>query len=105
MLEGLLSVVDAVAAAFATARLAGRNERAKLREELKLEYSVETAIRHLLENPAYQKRSLRKIKHHIRGFPDDDLRRALVRAGAVAFGGSGDEEKWGLLNRNREDVK
>lgn len=89
-----------------TAWLTTQSQLRKLREERKFDYSVETAIIHLLESPDYKKRSLKKIKRHLRGFPDDDtLRQALVRAGAVAFGGEGDDEMWGLLSRNREDVK
>ncbi|MDD9722051.1 hypothetical protein PVW51_15195 [Sulfitobacter sp. PR48] len=102
----ILSVLGSAAVAFLTAKWSAYNSMTKLREEMKLDYSIETAIRHLLENPNYKKRSLKKIKHHLRGFRDDnELRMALMRAGAVAFSGTGDEEQWGLLSRNPEDVK
>jgi hypothetical protein len=80
-------------------------QRAKLKEELKLEHSIETAIIHLMSHPKFSKRSLKKIKHHLRGFKeDDDLRMHLIRAGAVAFSGEGEDEYWGLLEKNRNDI-
>lgn len=106
VLQIVLGLLASVIVAYATARYSARNDMTKLREQLKLEYSIETAIVHLLENPSYQKRSLKKIKHHLRGFSsDDELRMALIRSGAVAFGGEGDEEKWGLLDRNLADIR
>ena len=102
----MLSCLASLVIAFVTARMTAQNDLARLREEMKLDYSVESAIRHLLENENYQKRSLKKIRHHLRGFSDDDaLRQALVRAGAVAFSGDGDNEMWGLVSRNREDFR
>ena len=105
-MEWILSIVGAGIVAFVTARLTARREKELLREELKLDYSIETAIIHLLQNPNYEQRSLKKINHHLRGFKDDDdLRMALMRAGAVAFGGEDEDELWGLLSRNEERIK
>lgn len=102
----LLGLAVTGAVAYFTAQHTARMERARMREEMKLEYSVEAAIRALLSNPNYKKRSIRKIKHHLRGFSsDDELRLALIRAGAVAFSGNGDDESWGLVSRNEEDFK
>lgn len=101
-----LGLFASIILALLTAYLTTHRELRRLKEEMKLDYSVETAIIHLLSNPDYKKRSLKKIKHHLRGFAsDDDLRLALIRAGAVAFGGKDDEEMWGLLSRNEADVK
>jgi hypothetical protein len=105
-MEWILGISASVIVAFVTAKLTARREKEILKEELKLDYSIETAIVHLLENPDYRKRGLKKIKHHLRGFRDDDeLRMAMIRAGAVAFGGEGDSELWGLLSRNLEDIR
>lgn len=99
---GIVSLV----VAYFTSGIRARNDLAKLREELKLEYAIETAIIHLLEHPEFKKRSLKKIQRHLRGFSDaDELRMALLRAGAVAFNGEGEEEMWGLLSRNARDIK
>lgn len=105
-MEWLAGIAASILVAYLTARFAAQREQEKLREEMKLDYSIESAVIHLLQNPNYKKRSLAKIKRHLRGFKDDDdLRMALIRAGAVAFGGEGDDEMWGLLSRNEEDIK
>ncbi|MDU8913158.1 hypothetical protein [Aestuariicoccus sp. MJ-SS9] len=105
-MEWVLGILGSVGVAFVTAQITTRQHLQKLREERKFDYSVGAAIEHLLSNPNYKKRSLKKIKHHSQGFSDDDeLRQALVRAGAVSFGGEGEEEMWGLIKRNMEDIK
>lgn len=105
-MEWLLGIIGAVVVSFFTARFTAKQEKDRLREELKLDYSIEAAIRALLSNESYKKRSLKKIKHHLRGFgTDDELRMALIRSGAVAFGGQGEDESWGLISRNKEDFK
>lgn len=106
ILPTIVSLIVTIIVAFATASFAAWRDRLRLRQELKLEYSIENAIRALLSHPTYKKRGLKKIKHHLRGFEaDDELRKALIRAGAVAFSGQGDEEMWGLVSRNAEDFK
>jgi hypothetical protein len=105
-MEWILGIVGTAAVAFLTAWLTSRRELALFKEENKLDFSVETAIIHLLRNPNYKKRGLKKIKHHLRGFENDnDLRMALIRAGAVAFSDKGGDEIWGLLSRNEDDIK
>jgi len=39
------------------------------------------------------------------GFPPDELRQILVRAGAVRFGTEGDGELWGLISRNLDKLQ
>ena len=104
--EWLMGLIASIVVAFLTAYWTARNAEKKIRAELKLEYSIEAAIKSLLSNPSYQKRSLKKIKHHLRGFEsDNELRMALIRSGAVAFSGSGDDEMWGLIDKNKKDFK
>lgn len=99
----LSSLAASLLIAFVAGRWAAVLQREKVRDELKLEYSVETAIIHLLKNPSYKIRSFAKIKHRLRGFEDDELRKALVRAGAVR--NKDDDEMWGLLRLNEDAVK
>jgi hypothetical protein len=78
-------------------------DRDKLRREFQLEFATEAAIKHLLATENYSMRSFGKIKHHLKGFTDEDaLRRHLIRAGAVCFSGESDQEMWGLLERHKE---
>jgi hypothetical protein len=105
-MEWAFGIIGSLIVAFVTARITTTQVFKRLREEKKFEYSLETAIVHLLENPEFKKRSFSKIQRHLRGFENDnDLRQALIRAGAVSFQGTDGEELWGLLSRNREDVK
>lgn len=79
----------------------------KLKAELRTEFMAEQAIRSLLENEKWGKRSFTEIKKRIGGFCDDELRKLLVRSGAVRFESSNvndDNELWGLLSRNKDDI-
>lgn len=96
----------AAAVAFGTSVATYYVQRQKLRHELRTEFMAESAIVRLLEHPQWKRRSFSHIKARLGGFGDDELRRLLVRAGAVSFH-SNDIEWWGLLKRNGDiiDVK
>jgi hypothetical protein len=69
--------------------------------ELRTEFMAEQAINRLLSTPGWEKRSFKAIQERIAGFSDDELKRLLVRAGAVQFRRkTGEWELWGLLSRN-----
>ena len=65
-----------------------------------LEFMAENAAKELLESERWEKRSFTAIKARLGGFEDNELRRVLVRAGAVSFKGANNEELWGLRKRN-----
>jgi len=79
-------------------------QKRRLREELRTEFMAETAIRELLLRKQWTLRSFSAIQKRIRGFDDNELRRLLIRAGAVCFDGKGDQEMWGLRTRNEDRV-
>lgn len=75
----------------------------KMLREYKLDFAAEQVANQLLMHPAWQWRSFKTIQHYIGGFEDDELRRVLVRAGAIRSIRSSDgQEVWGLLERNRD---
>jgi hypothetical protein len=78
-----------------------KGHREKLRQERRMEDVAETAIILLLEHPRWKQRSFTQVSARLGGIHDDELRRLLVRAGAVRFMKDGDEY-WGLLDRNRD---
>lgn len=79
-----------------------RFNREKMQREFKLEFATETALKVLLMDGDYEMRSFSKIKNYLPGFVDDnDLRRHLIRAGAVCFTGKGELEMWGLLEKHK----
>jgi siroheme synthase (precorrin-2 oxidase/ferrochelatase) len=69
-------------------------------QSMRTEFMAEQAVRALLSHRAYTKRKFKTIKRRLAGFEDNELRQILVRAGAVRFGGDGQEEVWGLIERN-----
>jgi hypothetical protein len=73
----------------------------KLKREDRLENMAETAAATLLTQKPYRTRSFEMLKYHLAGFEDDELRKILVRCGAVRWLDAGVKEFWGGLNRNR----
>ena len=87
-----------------------------IKKQFGLEDATVRVIRTMLQEQGpkgtWTMRSFRLLRHHIGGFTDDELRRMLLRAGAVRFGQkrrddpskSKGVEVWGLLERNRENL-
>ena len=73
----------------------------KLRHEYKTEFTVETAVRKLMQK-GFALRSFSLIKHHVRGFEDDELKQLLLRSGCICFRVIKGIEYWGLLEENEE---
>jgi hypothetical protein len=83
-------------------------QRAKLRSDFKQDvaqvrtsFMAEAAARELLIQYDKPFRSFIVIRHHIGGFSDDELRRILVRAGALRFMSRSGVELWALYDRVR----
>ncbi len=77
------------------------------REGIRTEFMAEQVVRQLLEHKDHTKRKFKAIERRLGGYDEnkDDLRRLLIRAGAVRFVGKSDTgeknvEYWGLLSRN-----
>jgi len=65
---------------------------------------AEQAAKKLLESPEWKKRSFDEIKNRLAGFDDNELRKILVRSGAVRFEGDNSRELWGLISRNETNL-
>lgn len=80
-----------------------RLQEERLRAELRTEFMAESAIRQLLSESKPQ-RTFEAIERRIGGFEQDELRKLLVRSGAVRFyrrePGGRKTELWGLRSRN-----
>lgn len=99
------SMITAALTALATFLIQERRLRRDFeldRDRLRTEFMAEQVARKLLESEKWKKRSFKEIKKRLGGFEDDELRKILVRAGAVRF--EGDDELWGLLSRNTNDL-
>jgi hypothetical protein len=72
------------------------------RRQYQLEFAAERVARELLMDEKWPLRSFETIAHHLSGFGADELRKVLVRAGAIRFDSDRGMEFWGLLERNRD---
>ena len=94
----VLSLASGSVAGYAAFRL----QQEKIKKEYLLQDSAEQVAKELMTNDQWSLRSFKVIQHHLGGFEENDLRKLLVRAGAIRFMSASGVELWGLLERNRE---
>ena len=99
----LTTILTAAITALITGLITFSLQERKLKTELRTEFMAEQVARLLLENENWKKRSFDEIKRRLGGFEDNELRKILVRSGAVKFDAP-DKELWGLISRNIEDL-
>lgn len=80
-----------------------RIEQQKIEAQFGEELSAERAARKLLECTKWKRRTFEALQYHLGGFDDDELRRILIRAGAIRF--EEDKETWGLIERNETELE
>jgi glutamate mutase epsilon subunit len=78
---------------------------AALREQFKTDFMAEETVRHFLNHKSYTDRSFETLQKHLGGFPDDELRKILVRAGAIRIYRDDGSEWWRLLSRMDEYIE
>jgi len=76
-----------------------------LREQFKTDFMAEDTARHFLDHKAYTDRSFDVLQKHLGGFEEDELRKILVRAGAVRVYRDDGSEWWRLLSRMDEYIE
>ena len=81
-----------------------RQELKILREEHKTEFMAESTVKHFLNHKSFTDRSFETIKKQLGGFEDDELRKILVRAGAIRNYREDGSEWWRLLSRMDEYI-
>ena len=100
----LVTILTAAITALITGLITFALQERKLKMELRTEFMAEQVARSLLENEKWKKRSFEEIKKRLGGFEDNELRKILVRSGAIKFVTSDGKELWGLLSRNKDDL-
>jgi hypothetical protein len=75
------------------------------REEFKTEFMAENTAKHFLNHKSYTDRSFETLKKHLGGFEDNELRKILVRAGAIRTIREDGSEWWRLLSRMDEYIE
>jgi hypothetical protein len=94
----LVGAVIAVCLSVLTRVQVHQSYRAQYGETL----SAERAARRLLERTRFKRRTFQALQYHLGGYTDDELRKLLIRAGAVRF--QDDVESWGLISRNEREL-
>lgn len=73
-------------------------------EAVKTEHMAERTARYFLMHRGYTDRSFTLLRTRLGGFEEDELRRILVRAGAVRYIRDDGSEWWRLLSREGEAI-
>lgn len=81
------------------------NQLRILKEQHKTEFMAEETARHFLSHKGFTDRSFETLKEHLGGFEDDELRKILVRAGAMRVYRDDGSEWWRLLSRMDEFIE
>lgn len=81
-----------------------KSEIDKIREENKTEFQAEQTAKHFLNHSGYTDRSFETLQNHLGGFEEDELRKILVRAGAIRVYRDDGTEWWRLLSRTDEYI-
>lgn len=74
-------------------------------EENKTEFMAENTVKHFLSHQSFTDRSFETLEKHLGGFEPDELRKILVRAGAIRTYRKDGTEWWRLLSRNEEYIE
>ena len=101
---GIIGTLVGGLVTYLTQRAQLRNELAKIREENKIEFQAEQTALHFLSHKSYTDRSFETLKKHLGGFEDNELRKILVRAGAIRTYREDGSEWWRLLSRMDEYI-
>lgn len=82
------------------------SQELKLRqEEFKTDFMAESTAKHFLNHKSFTDRSFETLKTHLGGFEDEELRKILVRAGAIRTYRQDGTEWWRLLSRMSEFIE
>ncbi len=90
---------------FAVNRQQFKHQIQALQQQYKTEFMAEETARHFLSHKGFTDRSFEVLKKHLGGFEDDELRKILVRAGAVRTYRDDEGEWWYLLSRTGERIE
>ncbi|HEY9008319.1 hypothetical protein [Ohtaekwangia sp.] len=81
------------------------DQEVKLKQEdNKTEFMAETTARHFLSHKSFTDRSFETLQNHLGGFEENELRKILVRAGAIRIMRDDGSEWWRLLSRMDEYI-
>ena len=104
------AIVSAVVSSIVSVFMAERTARREFERDVqrvRTEFMAERVARELLSDSRWQRRSFKQIERTLGGFQGDELRKILVRAGAIRSyhrrNGGAEEEFWGLRERVQQE--
>jgi len=104
-LSALLGALVGGAISFLLNRQQFVHQQRMLEQQHKTEFMAESTARHFLSHKGFTDRSFETLKMHLGGFEDDELRKILVRAGAMRVYREDGSEWWRLLSRMDEYIE
>lgn len=104
-LSALLGVIVGGGISWLLNRQQFANQLRLHREQHKVEFMAEETARHFLSHKSFTDRSFDALRKHLGGFGDDELRKILVRAGAIRIYREDGSEWWRLLSRMDEFIE
>ena len=81
------------------------NQLRLTQEQHRTEFMAEETARVFLSHKGFTDRSFETLRTHLGGFEDDELRKILVRAGAMRVYRADGSEWWRLLSRMDEFIE
>ncbi len=81
------------------------NQLKLAQEAHRTEFMAEETARALLRHKSFTDRSFETLRGHLGGFQDDELRKILVRAGAMRVYRDDGSEWWRLVSRMDEFIE
>ncbi|MEP2024730.1 MAG: hypothetical protein ABJH98_11880 [Reichenbachiella sp.] len=76
-----------------------------LKETYKTDFMAEETAKHFLSHKSHIERSFDVLQKHLGGFEDNELRKILVRSGAIREFREDGSEWWKLLSRMDEYIE
>ena len=104
-LSALLGAAVGGGISFMLNRQQFQNQLRIQQEQHKVEFMAEETARHFLSHRSFTDRSFDTLRNHLGGFADDELRKILVRAGALRIFREDGSEWWRLLSRMDEFIE
>jgi lipopolysaccharide export system protein LptC len=103
--SALLGAVVGGGITFLLNRQQMKNQIQVIRAQHRTEYVAEDTARHFLSHKGFTDRSFEALRTHLGGFEDDELRKILVRAGAMRVYRDDGSEWWRLVSRMDEYIE
>ena len=104
-LSALFGAIVGGAISFLLNRQQFANQLRILQQQHKTEFMAEETARHFLSHKSFTDRSFETLRRNLGGFDGDELRRILVRAGAIRVYRDDGSEWWRLLSRMDEFIE